>query len=88
MLLSAILVILSITLACASPVTINIQKATVNGVYDPNIGVDKFLGLKYATALRFKRATAPTYSKATTIDATSFGVACPQIKGTVRYECP
>ncbi|KAF9461086.1 Alpha/Beta hydrolase protein [Collybia nuda] len=82
MLPSVVAVVAYAALVCASPVNVKIQKATVNGVYDASTGVDKFLGLKYATALRFRRATATTYSKAATIDATSFGVACPQIKGT------
>jgi carboxylesterase type B len=84
MLLSIIPVIASITLVCASPVTVQVEKASFKGDYDTSIGIDKFLGVKYATAQRFRRAVPTTYTKAATIDASKFGVACPQIPGTVR----
>ncbi|RDB16007.1 Lipase 1 [Hypsizygus marmoreus] len=82
MLLPIISVLASIALGLASPVSVQIQSVTVIGDYNSTTGVDKFLGLKYGTAERFRRATPQSYSMTLTINATAFGPACPQIKGT------
>ncbi|KAF9469399.1 Alpha/Beta hydrolase protein [Collybia nuda] len=82
MLLSIIPIIASITLVCATPVSVQVEKATFKGDFDPHLGIDKFLGVKYAKAQRFRRATLSTYTSPATFDVSHFGVACPQIPGT------
>ncbi|KAG5643870.1 hypothetical protein DXG03_009500 [Asterophora parasitica] len=81
MLLSFIPVLATLTLVCATPV-VQIEKVTVTGNYNATSRVETFLGLKYGTSTRFRRATSQSYSTAGSINATAFGPACPQIKGT------
>lgn len=59
---------------------VNVGKTTILGTYNNTAGVDAFLGVKYATAERFKRAVPVDYSKnRTVVNATVHGVACAQI---------
>ncbi|KAF5383631.1 hypothetical protein D9615_003804 [Tricholomella constricta] len=81
MLLSFIPVLATLTLVCASPVSVQIEKVSILGDYNAASGVEKFLGLKYGTSTRFRRAAPQSYSKAGFINATAHGPACPQIKG-------
>lgn len=74
---------LLLVLVQASSIQVQVHKAVVQGVYTKSSGVDAFRGVKYATSQRFKRAVLSTYDTHTTINASSFGVACPQIKGLV-----
>lgn len=87
MLLSFLPAIVSITIVCAIPITVKVEKATFTGNFNASLGIDEFLGVKYATAQRFRRAIPATYQSPTAINATHFGVACPQIPGTVCRYC-
>ncbi|GLB43320.1 putative extracellular triacylglycerol lipase precursor [Lyophyllum shimeji] len=71
-----------LTLVCASTVTVQIGNVSVIGNYNSTSGVDQFLGLKYGSSTRFRRASAQSYSNRGVINATQHGPACPQIKGT------
>ncbi|TFK72801.1 alpha/beta-hydrolase [Pluteus cervinus] len=80
--LLAVLASTAFRVSHADPVTVQIQKTTVQGLYNASTGIDSFRGVQYATSQRFKRAVLSTYSTKKTINATFFGVACPQIAGT------
>ncbi|KAF8074648.1 Alpha/Beta hydrolase protein [Lyophyllum atratum] len=75
-------VVSTLTFVSASAVRVNISRVSILGDYNATSGVDQFLGLKYGSATRFNRATAPSYSTWGSINATVHGPACPQIKGT------
>ncbi|KAF8060721.1 Alpha/Beta hydrolase protein [Lyophyllum atratum] len=82
MLLSFISIVAStLVFVSASPVTVNIGRVSIHGDFNTTSGVDQFLGLKYGSATRFKRATLQSYSIPGSINATAHGPACPQIKG-------
>ncbi|KAG6918167.1 hypothetical protein DXG01_016152 [Tephrocybe rancida] len=82
MLFSLFPVLATLTLVSASSVIVQVSRASVIGNYNATSGVEEFLGLKYGTAARFRRATAVSYSTYQKINATVHGPACPQIKGT------
>ncbi|KAI5836474.1 alpha/beta-hydrolase [Schizophyllum commune Tattone D] len=61
------------------PVAVQINQTTIRGQYNASLGVETFLGIPYASSQRFRRATPVEYSSNDTVDASRFGVACPQL---------
>jgi hypothetical protein len=70
--------------ASTSPVYVQVQSASFLGLHNTTLGIESFRGVRYGHAERFRKAVPVSYSEPATINASFFGVACPQIKGTVR----
>ena len=70
-------------LETSDPVTVQLNQTTIRGQYNASLGVETFLGVPYATSERFKRSKPMDYSSNDTVDASRFGVACPQLPSSV-----
>ncbi|KAG6902485.1 hypothetical protein C0995_016062 [Termitomyces sp. Mi166 len=82
MLLFLLPTLLSLTVVSAASVTVPVGQSSFIGNYNVTTGVEEFLGIKYGTATRFRKATSVSYYTQRTINTTVHGPACPQIKGT------
>ncbi|KAL1708378.1 Alpha/Beta hydrolase protein [Schizophyllum commune] len=60
-------------------VNVQLNQTTIRGQYNASLGVETFLGVPYATSERFRRSKPMDYSSNETVDASRFGVACPQL---------
>ncbi|KAL1760978.1 Alpha/Beta hydrolase protein [Schizophyllum commune] len=60
-------------------VNVQLNQTTIRGQYNASLGAETFLGVPYGTSERFRRSKPMDYSSNDTVDASRFGVACPQL---------